>query len=112
MNSIVEIKDFSIQLGKFKLNNINLTIYEKEIFAILGKTGSGKTVLLESIAGFYKSKSGKVSIQGTSVTDIPLEKRGVGFVYQDFGLFPHMTVYDNIYYGLKIQKKKSNIVSI
>jgi len=103
-NVMVEIKNLSIQLGKFKLNNINLDIYEKEIFAILGKTGSGKTVLLESVAGFYKCVSGNVNIAGKRVSDVPLERRGIGFVYQDFGLFPHMDVYDNICYGLKIKK--------
>ncbi|MFZ3130025.1 MAG: ATP-binding cassette domain-containing protein [Desulfosporosinus sp.] len=104
INVMVQIKDFSIQLGKFKLDSINLDIYQKEIFAVLGKTGSGKTVLLESVAGFYRSASGKVKIEGKSVADVPLEKRKVGFVYQDSGLFPHMNVYDNICYGLKMQK--------
>ena len=103
-NIAVEIMDFSAQLGTFRLKNINLSIYQNEIFAILGKTGSGKTVLLESVAGFYKGNSGKVHIDGKNISEIPLEKRGIGFVYQDFGLFPHMTVYHNISYGLKMQK--------
>ncbi|WP_373483089.1 ATP-binding cassette domain-containing protein [Acetobacterium sp.] len=104
-NTMVEIKNYSIQLGSFQLNNINLSISEKEIFAVLGRTGSGKTVLLESVAGFYRKFSGDVSIQGKPVIEIPLEKRQIGFVYQDFGLFHHMTVYENITYGLKIQRK-------
>lgn len=104
-NTMVEIKNYSIQLGSFQLNNINLNISEKEIFAVLGRTGSGKTVLLESVAGFYRKFSGGVSIQGKPVIEIPLEKRQIGFVYQDFGLFNHMTVYQNITYGLKIQRK-------
>ncbi|WP_286946784.1 ATP-binding cassette domain-containing protein [Acetobacterium sp. UBA5834] len=104
VNAMVEINNYSIQLGKFKLNQINLNISEKEIFAVLGRTGSGKTVLLESVAGFYRKFSGKVMIQGIPVIDVPLEKRNIGFVYQDFGLFPHMTVFDNITYGLKIRK--------
>lgn len=104
VNAMVEINNYSIQLGKFKLNQINLNIGAKEIFAVLGRTGSGKTVLLESVAGFYRKFSGKVMIQGIPVIDVPLEKRNIGFVYQDFGLFPHMTVFDNITYGLKIRK--------
>ena len=104
LNTMVEINNFSIQLGKFRLNQINLNIGEKEVFAVLGRTGSGKTVLLESVAGFYRKFSGKVMIQGTPIIDVPLEKRNIGFVYQDFGLFPHMTVFDNITYGLKIRK--------
>ena len=58
VNAMVEINNYSIQLGKFKLNQINLNISEKEIFAVLGRTGSGKTVLLESVAGFYRKFSG------------------------------------------------------
>jgi molybdate transport system ATP-binding protein len=104
MNKVVEIKNYSIELGSFALKKINLDVFDNEIFAVLGKTGSGKTVLLESIAGFYRRFSGDLNIQGQPVSDIPLEKRKIGFVYQDFGLFPHMTVCDNIGYGLKIQK--------
>ncbi len=107
VKTMVEINDYSIQLGEFKLNKINLSIGEREIFAVLGKTGSGKTVLLESVAGFYKNFSGEMNVFGKRVIDVPLEKREIGFVYQDFGLFPHMTVYDNITYGLKIRKKDS-----
>lgn len=102
--SVIEIENFNIQLGNFRLQNINLNVKKNEIFAILGKTGSGKTVLLESIAGFYKGKDGNVRIEGKNITDIPLEERGIGFVYQDFGLFPHMTAFGNISYGLKMQK--------
>ena len=103
-DAIIEIRNFSVQLGRFQLRNINLDICKREIFAILGRTGSGKTVLLESVAGFYKGKDGDIRIEGENVIDIPLEERGVGFVYQDFGLFPHMTAYGNISYGLKMQK--------
>ncbi|OFV69314.1 ATP-binding cassette domain-containing protein [Acetobacterium wieringae] len=109
VNAMVEINNYSVQLGKFKLNQINLNIGEKEIFAVLGRTGSGKTVLLESVAGFYRKFSGKVMIQGIPVIDVPLEKRNIGFVYQDFGLFPHMTVFDNITYGLKIRKMDKGV---
>jgi molybdate transport system ATP-binding protein len=100
---ILNVNDYSIQLGNFNLKSINLTVNEGEIFAVLGKTGSGKTVLLESIAGFYKKFSGDICINGQSITAIPLEKRQIGFVYQDFGLFNHLTVYENITYGLKIK---------
>lgn len=104
MKSLIDIEQFSVSVGSFSLNNINLQIYENEIFAILGKTGSGKTVLLESIAGFYKSEEGSIKIYDKKVNEIPLENRKIGFVYQDYGLFPHMTVFNNISYGLKIQK--------
>jgi ABC-type spermidine/putrescine transport systems, ATPase components len=106
INTMVEIKDYSIKLGTFQLNNINLNIREKEIFAVLGRTGSGKTVLLESVAGFYRKFSGEVCIQGKPVVKIPLERRQIGFVYQDFGLFHHMSVYENITYGLKFKERQ------
>lgn len=107
---MIQIKNFSFQVDNFKLNNIELEIPGNEIFAILGKTGSGKTMLLESIAGFYRGDCGAVYIQGTDVVDIMPESRQIGFVYQDFGLFPHMTVYENIQYGLRMHKinKKSS----
>ena len=104
MKKLIDIEKFSVSVGSFSLKNINLQIYENEIFAILGKTGSGKTVLLESIAGFYKSEEGSIKIYDKKVNEIPLENRKIGFVYQDYGLFPHMTVFNNISYGLKIQK--------
>ncbi len=110
VGTMVQIEDYSIQLGNFRLNKINLDIRDQEIFALLGKTGSGKTVLLESIAGFYKKFSGQVRVFGQNIVTVPLEKRQIGFVYQDFGLFPHLTVYHNIAYGLKIQKQSKKAI--
>lgn len=110
MKKLIDLEKFSVSVGSFSLKNINLQIYENEIFAILGKTGSGKTVLLESIAGFYKSEEGSIKIYDKKVNEIPLENRKIGFVYQDYGLFPHMTVFNNIAYGLKIQKINKKII--
>ncbi|MGN1033543.1 MAG: ABC transporter ATP-binding protein [Intestinibacter sp.] len=113
MNNIITIENYSLKLGNFTLNNINLEIKEGEIFAILGKTGSGKTVLLESIAGFYEHGNGCIYIGDKKVNDIPVCDRNIGFVYQDYALFPHMTVFDNIAYGLKMKKvKKSEQIQI
>lgn len=110
MKKLINIEQFSTRVGSFSLKNINLQIYENEIFTILGKTGSGKTVLLESIAGFYKSEEGSIKIYDKKVNEIPLENRKIGFVYQDYGLFPHMNVFNNIAYGLKIQKINKKII--
>jgi len=103
-NSILEVQDYSVRRGDFKLDSISLSIKEREIFAVLGKSGAGKTVLLEAIAGFYPSSQGCVLINGTDVRKIPSQRRNIGFVYQDYGLFPNMTVRDNIAYGLKMRK--------
>lgn len=104
METAVAVRNFSLRRGNFRLKNINLTVHKNEILAIIGKTGSGKTMLLEAISGAYRVKEGQIFISGTDVRSLPIEKRGIGFVYQDFGLFPHMTVYQNISYGLRIRK--------
>ncbi|SFR76067.1 ATP-binding cassette domain-containing protein [Anaeromicropila populeti] len=109
---MIHIENFTYQVANFKLQNIELEIKENEIFAFLGKTGSGKTMLLEAIAGFYRGNCGAIYISGKDVVDIVPEERKIGFVYQDFGLFPHMTVYENIRYGLKmhrVEKSKMNL---
>lgn len=102
----IEVKQYWIKRGDFALKSIDLKVAEGEIFAVLGKTGSGKTLLLESIAGFYEDGTGEVLIDGVSVNSISVEERRIGFVYQDYGLFPHMTVYKNIAYGLAMRKMK------
>lgn len=101
----VEIRNYNLTKGDFSLTSINLHVSSGEIFAVLGRTGSGKTLLLESIAGFYKDGNGEITVNGVSVGDVPIEKSRVGFVYQDYGLFPHMTVYRNIAYGLIMRKE-------
>ena len=101
---VISINNFTMQIGDFALKNISLDLHKQEIFAILGKTGSGKTLLLESIAGYYKIEAGRILLRGVPVTQIPITKRNLGFVYQDYSLFPHMTVAQNIAYGLKMRR--------
>ena len=112
MSEIV-IDSFSVTRGTFTLKPVSLQIKSGEIFALLGRTGSGKTVLLEAMSGMFRGTSGKILYDGTDITCIPPEKRRIGFVYQTHALFPHMKVRDNIAYGLKMhgiprpeQKKK------
>jgi len=102
-NPILEIRDYSVRRGDFLLKKINLSIYKKEVFAILGKSGAGKTVLLESIAGIFPPAEGSIFLNGRNVRTIPFQKRNIGFVYQDYGLFPHISVRRNIEYGLKLR---------
>lgn len=105
MVSAIEVKNVFLKMGDFQLKNISFDVRRKEIFAILGKTGAGKTLLLESIAGFYWNLEGEIFLEGKNVLKTPLTERKIGFVYQDYGLFPHMTVRKNISYGLKMQRK-------
>lgn len=111
MTPVIEVRNLTLKKGNFQLNNITFDVNAKEIFAILGKTGAGKTLLLESIAGYYPEFRGEVSFNGKAVLDIPLSERKIGFVYQDYGLFPHLTVEQNISYGLKIRKQPRSILA-
>ena len=97
------IHNFTVKRGSFTLNPLSLTIEKGEIFAILGRTGSGKTVLLEAIGGMFPGTGGSIQYDGVDVMDIPPRSRRLGFVYQDHGLFPHMKVWENIAYGLKMR---------
>lgn len=103
---MIAVKNYTLQVGDFRLQDVTMDIKDGEIFAILGQTGSGKTVLLESMAGFYEEFSGGILYDGQPVHSIPLQDRRLGFVYQDFGLFPHMKVRANIEYGLRIKGMK------
>ncbi|WP_319378176.1 ATP-binding cassette domain-containing protein [uncultured Methanocorpusculum sp.] len=100
---MLEITALSIQLGEFSFSDLNLDVKEGEYCIILGPTGAGKTILLETIAGIHYPKSGRICLNGKDITNTPPESRGIGMVYQDYMLFPHMTVGENIDFGLKEQ---------
>jgi len=102
---MIQIKNLYVDLKDFRLQDINLTVGEGEYFIVLGPTGAGKTVLLESIAGLYPTKSGEIWLRGKEVTRLEPEKRGISIVYQDHALFPHLSVKDNIVFGLKLRKQ-------
>lgn len=84
-------------------DDISLTIEDGELFFLLGPSGCGKTTTLRLVAGFYKPDRGEIKIDGKTVNDIPPYKRNIGMVFQNYALWPHMTVYDNIVYGLKVK---------
>ncbi len=102
---MIEIKNLTVDLGDFVLKDASLKVEEGEYFIILGPTGAGKTVLLETIAGLYPAKSGQVFLDDQDITNLEPEKRGIAFVYQDHVLFPHLSVWNNIVFGLKRRKK-------
>ena len=101
---MIRIKNLSNDWKEFKINNINLQVEDNEYFVILGPSGSGKTMLLELIAGMWPLDSGKIYMDNQDITGFPPEKRGIGFVYQNYMLFPHKTVFENIAFGLKAKK--------
>lgn len=82
------------------LDGVSLVLEGNEYVSLLGPSGSGKTSLLRAIAGFEKPDSGRVTVFGRDVTYLAPHKRGIGFVFQNFALFPHLSVYDNVAFGL------------
>ena len=100
----LEVKDLNVDLGQFHLKNINFSVAEGEYLVLIGPTGSGKSVLLETIIGFYKESSGTITLNGQIINNLLPEERNIGIVYQDHVLFSNMNVYDNIAFGLKNRK--------
>ena len=105
MNDVI-IQQISHSYGTTEvLKEIDLTIKEGEFFTLLGPSGCGKTTLLRILAGFIRPSKGRVFIGDTDITDWKPEKRNMGIVFQNYALFPNMTVRDNIAYGLKIRRR-------
>ncbi|MDD5126122.1 sulfate/molybdate ABC transporter ATP-binding protein, partial [Methylovulum sp.] len=101
------LTNISKNFGKFAaLNHINLEIPEGELVALLGPSGCGKTTLLRIIAGLEQADSGRVVLNGEDKTEQHVSHRGIGFVFQHYALFRHMTVFDNIAFGLRVKPKK------
>jgi spermidine/putrescine transport system ATP-binding protein len=100
--SIFRLENVTKRFGDtIALDNINLSVDQNEYVSLLGPSGSGKTVLLRSIAGFDAPDQGRIEVMGKDVTHLPAYLRGIGFVFQNFALFPHVTVSDNIAFGLR-----------
>ena len=98
---MIRVESLQVHLGEFHLRDIRLTIPPNGFFVLMGPTGAGKTVLLEAIAGLIPVAGGTVHINGKDVTAATPEKRGVGIMYQDYALFPHLTVRQNAFFGVR-----------
>ncbi|MDN7024710.1 ATP-binding cassette domain-containing protein [Methanoculleus sp. FWC-SCC1] len=98
---MLQITGLAKTLGSFSLKGVNLSIEDGEYFIVLGPTGAGKTILLETIAGIHTPDTGSISMNGIEISRMDPKERGVGMVYQDYMLFPHLTVGENIGFGLK-----------
>ena len=105
--SFVEIDNLHINLGEFRLNGVSLSLDKGDYLSIIGPTGAGKTIFLESIVGFWRPDHGRIVLDGKEITTELPEKRHIGIVYQDYALMPHMTVYNNIAYGLRKHKPQN-----
>lgn len=102
---MIRIENLHVRLPEFNLEGVYLHARKGEFFVLLGPTGSGKTVLLESIAGLMPVTAGRIHLDGREVTALPPEQRAIGIVYQDSALFPHLSVRENITYGLRYHRK-------
>jgi molybdate/tungstate transport system ATP-binding protein len=97
----IAVEELSLSLGDFHLNKLDFALAAGEILVVLGPNGSGKSVALECIAGFHRPDAGRVRIGARDVTDLPPERRNVAFLVQNFGLFPHLTVEQNVAIALR-----------
>ena len=101
MKCLLRGEGITIRLSDFHLDNVSMEIHEGDYCCILGETGAGKSVLLESFIGMYPRMKGKIFLRDRDITRLPPEKRELGIVYQDYMLFPHLNVFDNIAFGLR-----------
>ena len=107
----LSIKGLTKRYGDFTaVQNINIDLEKGEMVALLGGSGCGKTTILRMIAGFIEPNEGTVEINGQVMNKIPAYKRNVGIFFQNYALFPHMTVYDNIAFSLKLKKMDKNVI--
>ena len=108
----IELKNINKSFGSFKASdNVSFGLEKGKLIGLLGPSGSGKTTILRMLAGLEKQDSGDILINGRNVNTVPASERGIGFVFQNYALFPFMTVSSNIAYGLKVQKKNKKFIN-
>lgn len=106
---MIVLEAVSVAAGRFRLEGVSLHIRPGEYWAVVGQSGAGKTVLLETIAGVREAESGRILIDGVEMTNRPPQERRVGLVYQDYALFPHMTVRENVGFGPRMQHRSEDL---
>jgi sulfate transport system ATP-binding protein len=108
----IEVQDVTKRFGEFTaLDDVSVTVQDGALMALLGPSGGGKSTLLRIIAGLESPDTGSVTIDGQDLTDAPARTRGVGFVFQHYAPFKHMTVYDNVAFGLTVRSTPKGEVS-
>jgi ABC-type Fe3+/spermidine/putrescine transport system ATPase subunit len=100
---MIQLQGVTIAAGSHRVQNVNLTVEAGHARVIIGPSGAGKTILLEAIVGLRAVQAGSIVIDGRDVTNLPPEQRGIAYIPQDGGLFPHLSVRDNICFGRKVQ---------
>ncbi len=109
--SILSVKNISKSFSSVTvLNNINFELNKGEFFSVVGPSGCGKTTLLRIIAGLEYPTSGEILIEGKESTNVPPQKRNIGIVFQNYALFPNMTVFENVAYGLEVRKNSKHVI--
>jgi iron(III) transport system ATP-binding protein len=109
---LISFQDIQVKFDDFvAIQNLNLDIKEGEFFTFLGPSGCGKTTTLRTLVGFITPTNGKIIVDGEDLTNTPIEKRQIGMVFQSYALFPTMSVYENIAFGLKVQKYKKEEIN-
>ena len=108
VEEVIEIRNLEVRLKDFRLFIKELVISDGEYLVVMGPSGVGKTVFLHTLAGFVRPTRGSIVIDGVNVVNHPPERRGIALIPQNYALFPHLTVYENIAYGLKVRGLSSN----
>ena len=110
-NLIIKLEDIEVTYGTLKvLKGINLDIHDKEFVTLLGPSGCGKTTTLRIIGGFTEPQAGNIYFDGKKINGVPPHLRPVNTIFQRYALFPHLNVYENIAFGLRLKKVKENEV--
>src|SRR5512133_3639376 len=99
------------RLGDFALTDINLEVSDGQYYVLLGRSGAGKTQLLELIAGLEHPDAGRIFLDNDEITKQRIQNRKIGIVFQDYAVFPHMTVFGNIAYSLSVRKEDKKIIA-
>jgi len=101
---MLKLENISLNFDEFSLKNISFKVVDGEYFVLLGESGAGKSLILEIVAGLVKPDKGKIILSGKEITNVAIQKRQVGIVFQDYAIFPHLSVKENICYPLKANK--------
>ncbi|XBS67936.1 ABC transporter ATP-binding protein [Acerihabitans sp. KWT182] len=109
-DDVIQLKGIIKRYGNSTaVDDVSFNVRQGEFVSLLGPSGCGKTTTLRMIAGFVDPTGGTITVHGRDVTHLPPEKRNMGFVFQNYALWPHMTVAENVAFGLKLRKKKSAV---